>query len=524
MKSIDKKLMELVRLKSTRIDKTLSTFGSKKVMHYLKEVISGPFPIPLQDREDLLEAIYQQTEHLMGTKTASQVVEDIRACPIVSTVNHMGVDFTAQTLQGNLLLAIMTRDQPTATIPILSCANIPLNNYTFPRGALFYKVPQDKIETLPVKLPLFPKKFNTCMVQTTPRFTQEMVHKASERFQALIREKKISPDLAAPGKILGQKCYTNPAIMALNNYPDQACLANKILFENLFKKECRPPELVFINMEKIVMTLLKKDLRTPQSIAHDLFFTPTLLEQLLTNLSGFRGCWDTTRLAQRSRADYKDIEPGEKSRLKACGTMLFWGVNEKKQRVPLSLIKEGLHGLKLQGKDENGRQFQVDFTQETLIHAMDQGTLVPSNFTCFLVLVFARAIVCIGGYYQSEYLPTIRDQVSYVLLKSGDKRLAASAKAIGRVPCDRFFSAMAGVMCSSGADRLFPAGGLEILSAPLSMKDIAKIQKLTVEQAFYAALLDTVMNIIPGNLLEKNWKGSLSLELCKRLKDKVVIV
>lgn len=518
--------MDLVRSQVPKLDRTLSTFGKEKVSGYLASVLAGPFPSPLQPREDLVAAIHQHTERLMGRKTADRVATDIKTAPVVNTVNHMGVDFTAHTLQGNLLFATgnMALGRGSTTLPVLSCGNIPLNNSTFPRGALIYKVPEEMAEELPVKLPLFPKRFNTRMVHGTPPFTRKMGDTARKRFQALIREKKISPDLGPGGEKLWTQGYASPLILAQAAYPDQACLLNRIIFNSLFREECRPPELVFINMEEIVMALLKKDLAHPQSLAHDLLFTPGLLEGLVTALTGARGCWDKKRLAQRLAPDHKDLDPEEKARLKGCGTMLFWGMNPKNRRVPLCLVPDSKGDLVLEGRDECGARFQVDFTPPALTRAMDNGTLLPSNFTCFLVLAFARGMVCVGGYFQSEYLPEIRDKVVGVLSGSGEDRLVQSARKVAAVPCDRFFSAMAGVMCGNRTGQLFPAGALEMTAAPLSLEDIGKIQALTVDEAFYASLLDTVMDVIPRNLVNGSWKSSLSLDLGKRLKNRVVVV
>ncbi|MCP4116318.1 MAG: hypothetical protein GY737_13100 [Desulfobacteraceae bacterium] len=519
--------MNLVRSRVPKIDHTLSNFGKEKVSDYLASVLAGPFPSPLQEREDLVKAVHQQTARLMGRDTADRVAEYMKTSPVISTVNHMGVDFTAHTLQGNLLFAagaMARRQNPCTTLPVLSCGNIPLNNSTFPKGALVYKIPEKMAETLPVKVPLFPKRFNTRMVHGTPAFTREMVDTAQKRFNTLVREEKIASDLGSSGDKLCSQVYAAPSILAQDSYPDQACLLNRGIFRGLFKAECTPPELVFINMEEVVMALLKKDLGRPRTLAHDLFFTPKLLDRMITALSGFRGCWDKALLAGRLAADYNRIDPWEKSRLKGCGTLLFWGMNEKNRRVPLHLARHRNGAPALKGKDECGELFQVDFNAPALITAMEQGRLLPSNFTCFLVLAFARGLVCVGGYFQSEYLPKIRNQLVRMLLDTGDERLAESARKVAAVPCDRFFSAMAGVMCGNRTGQLFPAGALEMLAAPLSPGDMAKIRDLTVEEAFYASLLDTVMDVIPRDLVNGSWKGPLSFEVGKRLGNRVVVV
>lgn len=518
--------MDLVRSRVPRIDQTLSRFGKERIADYLEQVLGGPFPPPLQEREDLFLALLQQTERLMGRETAERMVGDLRNAPVISTINHMGVDFTAHTLQGNLLFAIGNRGvgKSLTTIPVLSCGNIPLNNSTFPKGALIYKVPEENVEDVPVKVPLFPKRFNTRMVHVIPPFTLEMVAVANKRFKALVRDKKISPDLEAPWEKLLNGEYAAPGMLAQRSYSDQACLLNKIIFRDLFKEECKPPELVFINMEEIVITLLKKDLKHPRSLVHDLFFTPRLLAKIFTRLSGFRGCWEKELLSERMNVDYNDLDPSSKNRLKGCGTMLFWGISPENRRVPLCLFQREDGTPELKGKDECGKLFRVDFTAPSLIRAMEEKRLIPSNFTCFLVISFARGILCVGGYFQSEYLPMIRDQLVLVLERSGDERLVKSSETIAALPCDRFFSAMAGVMCGNKTGQLFPAGALSMLANPLSVKDIAKIQDLTVEQAFYASLLDTVMDVIPRNLLKEKWKGPLSFALGKMLENRVVVV
>jgi hypothetical protein len=440
----------------------------------------------------------------------------------VLTTNHHGVDYFSQTFQGSLIfsLNILMGATSASTIPVFSCGNIPLNNLTYPRGVLLYHVNSPRFEMMPKKLPIFSKKFQRQMVSVTPAFNQAMIHRAKAQFDNMICHGQISPTLVRPLHKIFREDYCVSSVTALPGYSHQAVILNNRIWKRLFSKFRTVPDMVYLEQEKIVSALLKTDLSNPESLARRVMFDPALTEHVLNNLDDVRGCWKREGLKQRLHMDL--LEETQKDVIKKCGTIFFWGVDHLKRRVPLYLETRLSNKAVLRGVDDHGNIWEMPYTPQAIISGLHENKLLPSNFTCFLVLSFARGIVCVGGCFQSEYLPVIQQGVVTALQDTPGYDEVAYF--VAQVPTNLYIDSMLGVMTRRGDDFLIPAGPLEVLAGGgLTNEDIEKMLSLTVREAHLADMFDTILDVGLPQFLQPGWKKQLAKDCSQLLEGKIVV-
>jgi hypothetical protein len=138
------------------------------------------------------------------------------------------------------------------------------------------------------------------------------------------------------------------------------------------------------------------------------------------------------------------------------------------------------------------------------------------------VVSLARSIVCLGGYYQAEYLPRIQQRLVRALEKAGghDSIIAS----ILEVNTGGYLSGMQTVMTEVKEGHLIPAGPLEIIAGGgLDAGDIEKIGSLTVREAHLASLSETVPDFIPSEITMPEWQRQLAIDCYELLGTKIVL-
>jgi len=151
---------------------------------------------------------------------------------------------------------------------------------------------------------------------------------------------------------------------------------------------------------------------------------------------------------------------------------------------------------------------------------LDRRRLLPALFTCFLATAFARGLVCLGGYYQTVYLPRMQAGLRSALEAAADRETAARVAA---VPTGRYLSGMLGVMVRHGGD-LFPAGPVEIAAGGgLTGDDLARLSALTFRQAHVAGLFDTLPDVVAPADRPPGWAATLARACATELGAAVVV-
>jgi len=513
-------LLTEVCARSPVIQKTIAQHGNDSLVDYLYRAISIGDD-SLQPRNDLLEVVYRYVAPLLGETVAEQAVQELHALPAVLTAHHHGVDFQAQSVQTSLIFSLRTvNGKPAGAVPVFACGNVSLNNPTYPRGLLLYHPKRQGSDLqLPFKLPIFPDRAKRRSVSLVAPYSAEMLAQAEQRLAVMVKKGQLPSELAATAKSILQEDYGNEATLGLENYSKQAVVLNNRIFKRCFREPDRAPEMVFLELEQITNLLLQADLHHKDSLIWQVMFNPTIRTRLLSQLDGVRACWDRARITQRllSGLNRNVSNPGN------CGTIFFWGIGDNGCRVPLLLTCKTDRTATLQGRDDQGKLWILPFQPDDILKELRAGRLLPSLFTCYSTIGFARGVSCCGGYFQAHYLSVMQQGLVNALRESPG--CAEWAERLARFPSGIYLSGMQAVMRSLDNDLLLPAGPVEMIaSGGLSRDHLDRMRSLTVRDAHLASLTDTLPDILRPEDRPDQWYLRLAQASNRLLKEQVVAI
>ena len=516
------KYLNIVRKHLPAVDQILRQSSNVPIKDYLNSISHHPAP-PFQAREDLNDIVFNLLKPLLGDSTALKIKNDFPKSPVVLTASHCGIESYAIFVQGNILFAVnaLLGKTENKTVMAFSFGNVPLNNRTYPRGILLYQVNPAHLDRLPAKLPLFPVRMKRTMSCCAPSYTATMIKQSMARLRGMVSDGLISPKLERSVTETLEAYFLADDVLQLSSYSQQAVVLNNRIWHRLFKNFNSVPELVYIEIEKVVGELLQLDLSDPDSLAWHVFFNPPVREHVIATLDGLAGCWNIENLKKRMTKTDGSMRPKTDY---TTGTVFFWGIDGSGRRVPMHFKSYDSHKLKLEGRDDRGTLYEMPFSADRLMEKLREKKLLPSVFTCFLSFSLARGVSGIGGCFQAEYLPKIQQAVCKALLK---ENLTDMAYPISQVPTDRYLPGMTGIMTQSESGRyLLPAGISEIISAGgITPDDIDQLGNLTVQDAHYSALFENLpaADAHRFGVKQQGWKKELAAAAYGCLKNRVVI-
>lgn len=360
------------------------------------------------------------------------------------------------------------------------------------------------------------------MVSCGIPFDDQMVSRAQNRAQKLIREHTLCPTLGPSIQTLLRKEYRRSQVLDLATYSRQAVVLNSAIWNRLFDGVAGAPNLVNVELEVMSSALLRKDLKNTNSLASCIMFDVKLRNHLIRTLDGNRACWKTEALARRLCSDptvqKENISPN------GSGTMFFWGVDNRGRRVPLYLNGESAKQQALSGIDDRGNVITMPFSTKAIDEGLASGKLLPSLFTSFLVVSLARGVACAGGYFQCEYLPAMQHCIVEALKQTDGYDVVAHQ--VASVTTDTYLSGMIAVMSRVGDDCFVPAGPIEILAGGgLNDTEITRLQALTVKDAHLCALSETLQDlpVEKKDTLPPGWETELAMDRTIPFEDRIII-
>lgn len=494
------------------IDRVLELSGDLTVKDYLQQICQVS-QHSYQSRSDIADVIYEYLSPLLGEQIAERTAADFMHHPVALTTNHHGVDFFAQSVQGSLLFGLAKREiEGVSTIPVFSCANVPLNNLTYPRGALLYGV-ECKEGSWPLKLPFFSSKQRRQLVARVKGLTSATLQTVLKRIRGL-DEHEVNISLKETLTTLIESDYLADDVQAEQSYAAQSVILNHRIWNRLFCPSVNMPELVTIELEKLAEGLFFKDLLNSDSLVSQLF-KDQLIGSLYQKLDKVSGCWDRSLLEQRwaTRSDVAQMSAS------GCGTFCFWGVDNRLCRIPLMLMRDKGQNV-LCGCDDTGNEYRFKLDAESLSEAMRAGQLMPSIFSCYLTIALARGVTCLGGYYQADYLAEMQAGVAELLLQNNQPQHRA---AMNECFTDGYLSGMQVFMIYQG-DGVVPAGPLEMLaSGRITSAELDFVSGISVRDAHIGSLAETIPDVVPVNELVAGWLSSVACAQHAYMPDKVVV-
>jgi hypothetical protein len=385
---------------------------------------------------------------------------------------------------------------------------------------MVYLVHPDNLNKMPQKIPIFNDRMKRMAVSAAGPFDMLMIQRAVKRVENLIKEMKISSTLAGPLNTILNEDYSDPNILQLDSYSQQSVVLNHRIWQRLFQKSPNPLDMVYLELEEIVSRLLEIDLQNSDSLAWAIMFDPQIREKVVNKLDGGKACWQNLKLAGRHNFDLLNYKKG--NRIDSCGTHFFWGIDSCNKRVPLFLDSNSRQNPILKGMDERGKIWTFPFNPTSIIKSLNEKKLSPSLFTSYLTLSLARGLNCVGGYYQSEYLPAMQRGVVSALKETPAYETVAPL--VEKVNTTSYLSGMQTVMALIDKGALIPAGPIEIMAGGgLQIDELVQLKSLTVKDAHVASLFETLPDVAPHEAKIEGWKTALSRECYQLLKEKIVI-
>jgi len=510
------------------VSKVIQERGQLSLLEYAEDLFRNNV-CSIQPRDDLIEVISTYSGRLLGSKTAALLERHFQENPVILTANHHGVSYKSITLHGQIIFALPrildTSSDSIPVIPVLACGIVPLNNVTFPRGiALAREIevsisPESKTKTF-LKVPIIPGKFSQSMVSAVGPITKNMVSKAQRVAEKLFHEGVI---LESENKVimslLGEE-YSNTAVLSQPDYSDQAVMLNRRVWRRIFASAIQRgmPDMAYLEMERVVSALLEKDIIDSESLMHNILFDPLLRTDILDRLDGERGCWDHQKLVRLSKCN-GNHHPGSEA-FRGCGTEFFCFVDDKGRRVPSMLSRNGspptLRGV------TPGKDISLPFTPDALCNGLRERRLIPSLFSSFATLAFARGLKCIGGFMQVDYLPAMQRSLCRALESRG---LYDWAQNVAQVPTANFVTGINVALSVYPDGAVKPAGAVELIAGGgLTEKDLEKIKEISVYESSISGLLESYSEVVLDKNQNKDLLSLISGDDLERFRNKLVQV
>ena len=512
--------LDIIRKKNKIISQTIAQYGDLPLGQYLDSLDGRSVP-GLQPRDDLADVIRRYTASLLGDTLADKVSKGFIDDPVALTANHHGVDYFAQSVQGSLLFALRQKNgsESKTAVPVFSCGNVPMDNLTYPLGLLLYQTNGHNHKTLPTKMPVFANSKRRALVSVSVPLDADMVKRAKTRISKMATEHEIKTGFAETIQRFLNDCYASHEILGLSSYSEQSVVINNRIWNRLVVDSAKVPEPVTLELEEISRQLLVIDLQDTQSLAHSVLFDDALTNALIERLNNGKALWNKRLL--KSRLDMTGKPAGSENNINGCGTMFFWGINNRGRRIPLYLDFDGNNKKMLRGVDDKKTLWEIEYTEASLIEALNQKQILPSVFTCFLVIAFARGVACIGGYFQAEYLPDMQKGLVDALKEI--PKYQKFVPYIERVVTHKYLSGMQTVMVPKKDGGIVPAGPLEIISSGgLTEDDIRRILSLSVRDAHIASLMETVTDVARSEIDGNGWQSTLAKDCARLIGEKIV--
>lgn len=487
------------------VGKTLLAYGEMPVSQYIAN-LKKTASTTVQPRADLVQAVMDYTNPLLGEQTAKRVSMELDRDGRVLTANHHGVDYFAQSVQSNILyyLESLCAGRPVHTIPVLSCAGISVSNSSFPRGLLVYDAVPGQTGELPLRLPLLPDSWSQRVVVYAPPFTKTAVHKVVQKLDRLMAAGVIGEAAGQTAMEILQQDYLDDFVLGLPDYCAQATVLNYRLGRGMFARESFKPDTVYLPLEDITARLLTCDLQNCASLVYKCFFDADLCRMIISSLDGRNACWNVAKLTERLQ---NGTRLGFNPLVKGGGTVFFWAVDNKGRKFPLNLTGEG-NSRQLAGVDLSGKVWHFTFSPDEIGNALKDRQIYPSLFTSYLTISMARGVGCLGGYFQSEYLPVM--QKGLVAALATVPSYADLAQKVAAVPTDRYLSGMMGILVKGISARILPAGPLEIIArGGLDHEYIDSFLSLTVAQAHEIGMISMYPDIASAGERMTDWQEVL---------------
>jgi len=457
-------LKEKVYASQPELRTIIEKYGDMTLYEYAKRYNEQNTVYANEERKtQFIKTFTDEVKRLIDNETAESCEKQLSTTYRITTTDHHGPMSEAAMVNSNIheALPYLNGDESIKNIIVLGCANVSFDNETFPRGLLFHsKGPQGVTLN---QLAFYPRAVRPCPVIYYPAYTNENIQNAYTRIDAWEKENTISNEQSQKLKFLLNEVYADPSVLSCTYFSEQVTKTNFSLWKKIMKYHPDAPNLVYIEQEGIVNTLLDNYHLDQNTMIHKLLFSPEYHELILKHFDGvLRGFSTKTK----------------------TGTYLFWAL-PKGAKYRVQLWKKGDF---LETEDGS---YRIALTPEGLRKAIREKELIPSTLFSFILLAFYYGIRLVGGKTQTTYLTQMKKAFIAMQKEYGDLE---SIKNLDKLRTNDL-SLNLQSLCYSQADQdsRISTTGIDLIlyknKATMSIiKTLAKV--LTLKEVFYRALPD----------------------------------
>jgi hypothetical protein len=432
--------------------------GTKSLFEYSRDYFSVNINPPIQERQDeLIGTLKQEIEKRLGPDIAKSAAKQLREYYFVSTADHHGPLCSPFFLNSNMVIASSYFDESMPTLEnviVLSCANVSLNNSSFPRGLLFQTAEEGKVQLH--RLSFLPSNAHSAAVYNFRPYTGQEVQKIRSLLRQKTREGHLKERECGIISSLIDEIYDQKDVLACPTYSDQVMVTNDKLWKEYFSSPAKQvPNLITLEQEGFVARLL---------LDYHIDFDTTVSRMLFQD--------EYEPLVHQ----YFEGIMGAFSREAHWGTHFFWGVSADKN-FRVQLWKQGNELV------SNDGSMRIPLTPAGIRQALEEKKMIPSMLLIFTVLCFYYGLKCLGGFNQVNYLTQMKNAYIKMEVDTGQyKSIEVCARAQTKELCDGLTVAF--LEAPDGS--LTPAMGLDLIlygneSTRPTLLDVMK--NLTFEEA-----------------------------------------
>ena len=389
-------LREAVLKKRPVLREIIEKRGAKSLFKYADEYADVNLNDLIIDRQkEVLFTFQKEVAERLGEKVAEAAAKQLKKFYFISTADHHGPICHSFFLNSNLVTSICGLSQSPEDINyiiVFSCANVSFANSSFPRGLLFHSYANGNLKLQ--QLGLFP---NTSRIRQARVFGHAPygindVARLEQRLAELRKNKEVSPEIGDKILSIVRRIYARPEALGAKNYSDQITKTNFLLWQKFFSAmEAKGPDLLYIELESMVSSLLIDHHLSADTIIHRVIFSLRYAEIFTKYFDGIEGGFSLE---------------------KDWGTYLFWALPPG-ARYSQKMRRQGNFLVTTDGS------YKLELKPEEIRRALIAREIFPGTQLSLLVLSLYYGLKCLGGFCQVNYLTDMRHAYEKMLVEVG---------------------------------------------------------------------------------------------------------
>ncbi len=429
------RLKEKVLEKRPVLREILHKRGTKKLYDYAKDYIDVNLNPPIKKRQDeFLHTFRKEVASRLGEEVAQSAVLQLEKHYFVSTADHHGPLCHPFFITSNLLTAapyVESEDPFFNNVIVLACANVSLNNSSFPRGLLFHSHHEGKIQLN--RLPFFPAADRLCPVFNYRAYTTDDINRAKNSLYSMVKKGEITSREVEIIQTLLDEIYLKPDHINSPNFSDQITKTNFDLWKRFFhSSKIVPPNLVYLEQESLVGRLLIDHHLYSDTSIHHILFDPSYHSHITLYFEGIQGAF---------------------SQEQQWGTYFFWAL-PKGQKYRLQLWKDGNFLV------SSDRSYRLELTPDNVKKALENKEIIPNMKLCYMILAFYYGLKCLGGFSQINYLTFMKNAYIKMQADQGNYR---SIEVCARAQTKEMGGDYTLAFLKGSNGEVLPASGLDLI-------------------------------------------------------------